>query len=402
MSKKTAAVDRYRLQEFLRGLVDIYSPTGKEEEALEFVCDHLNKHGLTVTRQSVDDSRYNILVLPEGTEPLVAFVGHLDTVSAYDLEDYGFKSDGEIVEGLGAADMKGGCAAMVEAFLSLKESTDTEVPAALCLVVGEEEEGDGAERLVEEYHFPWAIIGEPTDMRVCMSCYGYLETQFQTNGKRMHASLADAGRNPIEALLRLVLQISHYVENQRPELVYNVRDLYSSQAGYAVPDRCEVWVDFHAPPVAPLGEITMELEELVEREREAYSSVEFDFRIGIIDSGYELPGRGRVAEALKKTFEKRGIPWEPQAFKSHSDANRLWAAGIRPILLGPGQLEKAHAPDESIPFSQVIDAAGIYLDLLCAVTRPPSDSTVIGEIGGDRASSRKELAPGTPVYAHPR
>ena len=375
MTENTAAVDRYRLQEFLRGLVDIYSPSGKEEEALEFVCGHLEKHGLNVSRQSVEDNRYNIVVMPAVAEPVVAFVGHLDTVSAYDLEDYGYKSDGDIVEGLGAADMKGGCAAMVEAFIALNKFSDREAPAALCLVVGEEEEGDGAERLVAEYHFPWAIIGEPTDLRVCMSCYGYLEMQIQTNGKRLHASLADAGRNPIEALLRLILQISQYVGNKRPELVYNVRDLYSSQAGYAVPDRCEVWLDFHAPPAAPIGEITMELEELVDREQDAHSFVEFDFRIATIDSGYELPGRGPVAKALKKTFEKRGLPWEPQAFKSHSDANRLWAAGIRPILLGPGQLEKAHAPDESVSFTQIIEAAVIYLDLLSSLTRPLDPST---------------------------
>ena len=54
-------------------------------------------------------------------------------------------------------------------------------------------------------------------------------------------------------------------------------------------------------------------------------------------------------------------------FRSHSDANRLWAAGVKPVLLGPGKLERAHAPDECASFSQVCLAAQIYLDTILAL-----------------------------------
>jgi len=36
-------------------------------------------------------------------------------------------------------------------------------------------------------------------------------------------------------------------------------------------------------------------------------------------------------------------------------------------LLGPGQLEKAHAPDESVSFQQVTLAAELYRDLLMSL-----------------------------------
>jgi acetylornithine deacetylase len=75
-----------------------------------------------------------------------------------------------------------------------------------------------------------------------------------------------------------------------------------------------------------------------------------------------------MVEALKTVFAKRSLHWEPQAFRSHSDANVLWAAGVKPILLGSGQLEKAHAPDESVSFKQVLAAAQLYLDLLIALS----------------------------------
>lgn len=355
-----------RLQRLLRRLVNIYSPSGKEEEILEFLYGYLKRHDLPVVRQSVDDNRYNLVVVPSEMDIRLALVGHLDTVVAYDLDRYGYEEHGDVVTGLGSADMKGGCAAMIEAYRSLWER-GSRPPVALCLVVGEEEEGDGAERLLEDYHFPWAVIGEPTDLRPCLSSYGYLEIQISTSGKRMHASLANVRQNPIEVMLRLILQISHYLERKQPELVYNIRDLFSSQAGFVVPDRCEAWLDVHLATTAPIGEIATELEEIFSESHQENSSVDATFRIATIDAGYELPAKGPVIETLKIIYARRSMPWEPQAFRSHSDANQFWAAGVKPILLGAGQLEKAHAPDESVSFQQVCLAAELYLDLLISM-----------------------------------
>jgi acetylornithine deacetylase len=35
---------------------------------------------------------------------------------------------------------------------------------------------------------------------------------------------------------------------------------------------------------------------------------------------------------------------------------------VDPIILGPGRLEEAHTPEESVNFSQVLKAAEIYLN----------------------------------------
>ena len=68
--------------------------------------------------------------------------------------------------------------------------------------------------------------------------------------------------------------------------------------------------------------------------------------------------------ALMAVYNEHRLVWAPQSFRSHSDANQLWASGVRPILLGPGRLDKAHAPDESVSFRQVCLSAEIYLHFL--------------------------------------
>jgi acetylornithine deacetylase len=360
-----------RLQRLLHRLINIYSPSGKEEEILDYLYGHLRRRNLPVVRQDVDDNRYNLVVAPPETEIQLALIGHLDTVAAYDLDDYEAKQNGDNVSGLGAADMKGGCTAMVEAFLALWEE-GVPPPVALALVVGEEEEGDGARQLVHDFQFPWAVIGEPTDLAPCLSSYGYLEVLISTKGKRIHPSLSRRDRNPVVTMLRLILSITRHIDQNRPELVYNIRDLWSSKAGFVVPDFCEGWLDIHLPPSATVGGIMAELEEVLARETERNKMIEAALRFDTIDSGFDLPEKGLVVESLKDIYAKYSLPWRPVPFISHSDANKLWQAGIRTILLGPGQLEKAHAPDESASFGQVCLAAEIYYQLAMAMKKQES------------------------------
>ncbi|MEN6437925.1 MAG: M20/M25/M40 family metallo-hydrolase [Syntrophobacter sp.] len=356
------------LRNLLRDLINIYSPTGKEQEIVGFLHGYLKSSGVPVRLQKIEGTRSNLIVIPPESETVAVMIGHLDTVAAYDLEDFGYREEEGRIEGLGASDMKGGCAAMIEAYLALWRRKGGRPSVALALVVGEEEDGDGTQKLVKHYHFPWALIAEPTNMHPCFSHYGYFEIQLTTVGKRIHASLANPGHNPIEAMLRLILRISRYIGEKRSDLVYNIRDLSSSRSGFAVPERCDAWLDIHLPPSAPQGEIIMELEEILISEKQESPDFSGSLSFNNVHAGYVLPEKGSFVEVLKKVYSEQQLPWEPQAFRSHSDANLLWAAGTKPIILGPGRLEQAHSPDESITFDQVLLASKVYFSMLRAMS----------------------------------
>ncbi|MBU1169538.1 MAG: M20/M25/M40 family metallo-hydrolase [Proteobacteria bacterium] len=358
-------IDPQRLKRLLQRLIDIYSPSGKEEDILSYLKGFLKRKGIDVHMQDVDENRHNLIVAPRGVDIQLALIGHVDTVTAYDLDHYMFSENGDEISGLGAADMKGGCSAMIEAFLSLYEDTNNQnLPFALCLVVGEEETGDGAAQLMKEYRFPWALIGEPTDLVPCFQSYGYIESQINTVGKRQHASLAGRRKNPVESLLGGLLRFTNHLELKRPELIYNIRDLFTPPAGFSVPEYCEAWIDIHLPSEAPIGEIITEIEEVVSSRQTDPTEIDVRFRTETIDAGYDLPEKGPMKEILKRIFAKHKIPWKTNSFRSHSDANQIFSSGTKPILLGPGQLEKAHAQDESVPFQQVVKAAEIYCDFM--------------------------------------
>jgi acetylornithine deacetylase len=364
MVEERLKTDTRRLQQLLRKMVNIYSPPGKENDLVDFLYNYLKRHGLPVVRQAVDEERHNLIVEPDDVEAELVLVGHLDTVEAYDLESYEFRLEEDTAAGLGTADMKGGCAAMIEAFLTLWENGHTSRPVALALVVGEEDYGDGAQRLVREYDFSAAIVGEPTDLLPCLSHYGYLEIQLTTQGQRVHASLAPQANNAATDMLRLLLAYIEHFDRELVDGIYNLRDLTSVRSGFAVPEHCEAWIDLHLPALTNMGELTFQLEELHTNYLKSHAQVDAAIQFNTIHAGYELPQKGPLVELLKATYARHHLAFTPTSFPSHSDANTLWAAGIKPILLGPGRLEKAHTAEESVSLSQVGLASQIYMDLI--------------------------------------
>jgi acetylornithine deacetylase len=363
ISRKPLKVQPERLKNLLKELVDIYSPSGKEEEILEYCENYLKGHGLDTVRQEVDENRFNIVIMPKGIEEVdLCFVGHVDTVPAHDLEEYGFTEEEDTIFGLGTADMKAGCAAMMEAFTVITEHGHDFPPIGLALVVGEEEDSDGAKNLVREYNFQWAVVGEPTDLAPCLGHYGYLEVLLRTRGKRAHSSMPELGQNAIENMLRLLLQMTEYTSSLPHGVVYNIRELSGFPGGFVVPDICETWLDLHLPPESRIDVLKTELEQIMEKAEKSIPDLDAYIRFEETYSGYRISPERALAKKLKNVYEKMSLLWEPQDFRSHSDANVLWAAGVDPIILGPGRLELAHSPEESVSFAQVVRASQLYLD----------------------------------------
>lgn len=359
-----------RLKNLLKDMVDIYSPSGKEEEILEFTDDYLRKQGLNVVKQVVDEDRYNLLVLPEKTkETSLYFVGHLDTVTAYDLDNYEFREKGGDVFGLGTADMKSGCAAMIEAFTVLTESSEAELSSGLALLIDEEEDNSGAKKLVNEYKLPRVIIGEPTGLVPCLGHYSYLEVLLHTKGRRAHSAVPELGHNAINSMLKLLLQFTKHMDLQKDNLIYNIRDLTGFPGGFVVPDACEAWLDIHLPPTEIIDNTKKELIKLVKDVKRDIHDLDASIEFTSTYPGYRVNSHDLPVIKLEELYRRLSMPWEPQDFRSHSDGNIFWEVGITPIILGPGELEAAHTPEESVPFEHVVRAAQLYLDLALSLEK---------------------------------
>jgi hypothetical protein len=89
MVNPSISLQPQRLRKLLQRMVDIYSPSGKEEEILEFLNRYLKRQGLPVLSQPVDENRYNLLVIPSEVEVQLALVGEPTNLKPC-LSHYGY------------------------------------------------------------------------------------------------------------------------------------------------------------------------------------------------------------------------------------------------------------------------------------------------------------------------
>lgn len=359
-------IDGDRVRQTLIEMVDIYSPSGKEEDIQLYIQGRLEEAGASVTRQVVEDERYNLFATMGTGRPRLILVGHVDTVPAWNLEEYAAEEEWGVVRGLGAADMKGGCAAMLEAWLALASLPEEQrPPVGLLFVVGEEENGDGSARFLEEHQPPWVVIGEPTSLSPCLSHYGYLEVALTTQGRRIHSSLPELGHNAIESMLRFLLLLGKDPLFQRDstQLVYSIREMSSSRAGFVVPDQCETYIDLHLPPEMNPETVQEAIRACVKNAEALIEGLNLSFSFEFSSQGYDLGELGSFFDILDDVYTQLNQPLRFNPFRSHSDGNLFFGAGCRPIILGPGSLETAHTADEQTSLADVEAAARIYAAL---------------------------------------
>jgi acetylornithine deacetylase len=365
------AIKPNRLRNTLLELLDIYSPSGKEEDIQLYLEELLSKAGFSVERQKVGEERYNLRVTMGPGEPQFYLVGHVDTVSAWDIDEFGPVEQDGVINGLGSADMKGGCAAMLEAWLAIAETlAPAELPSAgLLLVVGEEENGDGSATFLESLRPAWVVIGEPTGLAACFAHYGYLEVRFTTRGRKSHSSLPDLGHNAVESMLRVLLHLGkdRLFDRGKSDIVYSIREMSSSQAGFVVPDRCEAWIDLHLPPGRDPNVLQDSIRSIAAAAQQFIPGLDLDVSFEFASSGYDLGTDNRLGQILREVMPLLGLPFSMESFRSHSDGNLFHAAGSKPLILGPGCLETAHTPEEQVRFDEVLSAARIYAALCLGV-----------------------------------
>ncbi|MDD4456003.1 MAG: M20/M25/M40 family metallo-hydrolase [Syntrophotalea acetylenica] len=386
---------RDRLHRMLWEMVEIYSPSGKEEDIQCYLEGILQSAGLEVHRDCLDETRFNLRCVMGQGEPDFYLVGHVDTVADFELQERGPRQQGGILCGLGSADMKAGCAAMIESFLTLAEHLPPEQrpSVGLLLAVGEEEDGAGSLAFLANHRPAWVVIGEPTGLQACFSHYGYLEVVLTTSGRRSHTSLPEHGHNAIESMLQVLLHLGRAPLLRRPDggLVYSIREMNSSRAGFVVPDRCEALIDLHLPPALDLEKTVTTLRRRLASASRHIHGLELEVDIPWANRGYDLGTDHWPGHTLPGIYSRLERPLAFTAFRSHSDGNLFFEKGCHPLLLGPGALETAHTWSEQVSLEELDLAAAIYLGLCLAAPPPRQTRWLATEDSGD--PERSEIRP---------
>jgi acetylornithine deacetylase len=374
--------------ELLERLVAIDTTSRASNLALvELVEGLLDEHGIASERiLAPDGTRANLLarigppvvggVVLSGHTDCVPVVGQPWSRDPFELED----RDGRL-HGRGTTDMKGFLAAVL-ASVPRMTAAPLRRPILLAFSYDEEIGTVGApslvERLVATQPLPAAaIIGEPTSMQVITAHKGVRSFTTVVHGRDAHSSQPHRASNAVVAAARVAAFIDDLAGRQRelaadpafdpPHTTFNVATVVGGQAINIVPRRCELTWEYRPVP-ADDDETLVEEVESFAREH-VLPRLRGDTGVGEIEFRRDAVVRalaaepGSAADELARVLTGDDGPARSVAFGT--DAGHFQAAGIPAVVCGPGTIDDAHQPDESIERGQ-LDACDGFIDRLVA------------------------------------
>jgi acetylornithine deacetylase/succinyl-diaminopimelate desuccinylase len=381
MTTTHAAVpDPARLTGLLERLVACRTenPPGAEAGAAALVGDELAAAGFEVTLAGVAPGRANLVaVLDNGPGPSLAFNSHLDTVPAgegwrgdpFRLRE---RDDGVLV-GRGSCDAKGQVAAMVEAVRLLAAERQRWRGRLTLVLTADEEIGSAGARAFAATcpSIDRVVVGEPTRLATVAAHKGVLRPRLRIEGRSAHSGMPDLGRNAIVAAVRLIELLE--AEDRRLRgtshaLVgpasLTVTRIEGGVADNIVPPACELLLDRRMLPGEELGAVEAEIRAImaVARQRHGVRSEILHFTSAAGPS--EIPVDDPLVVAAVAACRAHGSePAGPVGFLGGCDLVHFQNAGMKGIVLGPGDLAQAHTPDEWIARDELLRGVLVHRDL---------------------------------------
>lgn len=324
-------------------LVDI--PSVSHDEGT--ITDHIEAELRALRRLDVERVGANLVArthLGRGTRVLLA--GHTDTVPANGNATA--RVDGDVLWGLGAADMKGGLAVM----LALAEAVaDPVVDVTWVFYAGEEvaAEHNGLRHLMRDrpelLAADVAILGEPTGGEIEAGCQGTMRLEVTVRGQRAHTARPWMGRNAVHRLGAVLRAVDGFDE-RRPVIdgceyreALQAVAVTGGVAGNVVPDLATLTLNRRFAPDRSPEEAEAEVRTLLAPVLEAGDEVVVADMAPAAPPGLEHP-------VLRALIDQHGLG--VRAKLGWTDVARFAAAGVPACNLGPGDATVAHSADERV------------------------------------------------------
>ncbi|HXX91940.1 MAG TPA: succinyl-diaminopimelate desuccinylase [Acidimicrobiales bacterium] len=282
--------------------------------------------------------------------------GHLDTVPPFD--GGGHRIEGDTLWGLGAVDMKGGVAVLMDLARHVPEPR---VDLTFVLYACEEVErhynalGHLARTAPALVAADAAVLCEPTGGVVEAGCQGTMRAVATIRGRRAHSARPWAGVNAIHRAAALLDTLARY--ESRSVVLQGCTYLEQLQAvgveggvaGNVVPDEASVTINYRFAPDRDLPGAEAALRALVS----AGVDPEAGDDLRVMDAAPAAPP-ALDHPLLGTLVAASGAP--ARAKLGWTDVATCWEAGIPAANFGPGDPLLAHTPDERVTRAELDQA----------------------------------------------
>ena len=335
----------------LKQLVAIPSLSRQEDEKAAFLAACLAENGCSVQR--VGNNLYTWAVPYDASKPVVLLNSHIDTVkpnASWTRAPHEPVVEDGCVFGLGANDAHASVVSLIATFMELRRTRQA-YNMLLGLSCEEEVSGrNGMELLLKNLPpIDFAVVGEPTGMRLAVAEKGLMVIDAVTHGKAGHAA-RDEGENAIYKAVNDIQWLSGYqfpkVSETLGPVKLSVTMIEAGTQHNVVPDTCKYVVDV--------------------RINEHYTHQE------VLDV---------LSTSVQATLTPRSMRLCPSGIsRDHPFVARCLAQGIETfgsstlsdqalmpfpsVKIGPGESARSHTADEFVKIEEIEQAVPRYISLL--------------------------------------
>ena len=343
----------------------------------DYIAGYLDRPGVQIDRvPSVDNSKSNLIITAGATtggREGLALSGHMDVVPAdepeWESNPFQLTQRGDLFYGRGVADMKGFLALAMNQFAAVDPAT-LRHPLVLIFTYDEEVGTLGARRIAEQWTQPEAfprctVIGEPTSLKVARMHKGHIKLRLTFRGRPAHSGYPHLGFNAIEPAGRTIVALAELraeLERERPHLgeffdpvpfvTLNVAQVSGGVAVNIIPDRCVLDVGLRLLP-------GMERDPMIRRIRDrvakALGATPFELELVNESPPMLVEGKAEIFTACCAEVAQAG----EHTIAYTTDGGWFQRAGLECVVFGPGSIEVAHRPNESIAIDELKRGADV-------------------------------------------
>ena len=336
----------------LKDLVSFNTIKDKENnKIINYIEKYLKNFGFNTEYKTKN------LVMSIGKNPKIGFLGHTDTVEY--IEE--FKNPFELtlkegnLYGLGACDMKGGIAAMLDAVANINFNK-LKNGMKLYFTYDEEIKFGGVYELVKNNEkFPEIMIfGEPTNNKLLTGGKGLLVYEIYFKGIKAHSSNPDKGISANMNAVKFLYELEDFyvsnIKNEKeeayeiPYTTMNVGIINGGTAKNSVSSFCNISIDFRTVNKKHHQIINEKIEELAEKYR----------------------AESKIIERINPFLDEIDFLEDTKTANFMTEASMI--SGSKRIILGTGPVT-AHEVNEHITTESYDKLVKQYEDLICTICK---------------------------------
>lgn len=380
-------ISEQEIVDLIRDLVRIPSYPGvecQETGVAEYIHRFFEREGIESEVIPVIDGRCNVVARIKGTGggKTLLLTGHMDTVPPYDMPGNPFevKIQDRRMTGRGVVDMKGAIACMIAAMAAIKRAgIELKGDLVFAGVIDEENKSEGTISLIKSgIKADAAIVGEPSQLDICVGHRGLEWFEFYFRGKTVHGGKQKEGINAINKAAKFMLRVEQEllprIEGRKHPVIGESSMNYGLIRGGTQPSTvagdCILQIDRRWIPGEKYEDVVAEYQRIIDAVKKEDRDFDASIKVmdvslmedGFIHEPMEIDLDHPIVEVLSRAvLQASGREPGKVSFTAWSDGGLLSTyAKIPTIILGPGDLESAHSAEEFLDIDEVVPAAYAY------------------------------------------